>query len=126
MLTVNRVVPSLSAKGLSLTPSASWLNRVERWFGLISQRAIKRGSSISMPQLVKTIGAFIEHYNAETSTFIWVAIAESIFAKLERFSARIFGTQHWPPCRCEGDPGCLSGLQARPVTFGLAVCLGIA
>ena len=40
---------------LHFTPtSASWLNQVERWFGLISQRAIKRGSFDSVAQLVKT------------------------------------------------------------------------
>ena len=80
---------------LHFTPtSASWLNQVERWFGLISQRAIKRGSFDSVAQLVHTINAFIAQYNAATSPFIWVATAESIFDKLERLSARICGTQH--------------------------------
>ena len=80
---------------LHFTPtSASWLNQVERWFGLISQRAIKRGSFDSVAQLVHTINAFTAQYNAATSPFIWVATAESIFDKLERLSARICGTQH--------------------------------
>ena len=80
---------------LHFTPtSASWLNQVERWFGLISQRAIKRGSFDSVAQLVHTIEAFVAQYNASTSPFIWVATAESIFDKLERLSARICGTQH--------------------------------
>ena len=78
---------------LHFTPtSASWLNQVERWFGLLSQRAIKRGSFDSVAQLVKTIESFIEQYNASSSPFIWVATAESIFHKLERLSARICGT----------------------------------
>ena len=80
---------------LHFTPtSASWLNQVERWFGLISQRAIKRGSFNSVAQLVQTIEAFIAHYNASSAPFVWVATADSIFAKLERLSARISGTQH--------------------------------
>ncbi len=80
---------------LHFTPtSASWLNQVERWFGLISQRAIKRGSFDSVPQLVRTIETFIKHHNADTSPFVWGATAESIFAKLEHLSARICGTQH--------------------------------
>ena len=38
---------------LHFTPtSASWLNQVERWFGLLSQRAIKRGSFRSVADLV--------------------------------------------------------------------------
>ena len=78
---------------LHFTPtSASWLNQVERWFGLISQRAIKRGSFDSVAQLVKTIEGFIANHNASASPFIWVATAESIFGKLERLSARICGT----------------------------------
>ena len=78
---------------LHFTPtSASWLNQVERWFGLISQRAIKRGSFDSVPQLIKTIETFIAQYNESAFPFVWVATAESIFNKLERLSARICGT----------------------------------
>ena len=80
---------------LHFTPtSASWLNQVERWFGLISQPAIKRGSVDSVAQRVKTIESFITQYNASSSPFIGVATAESIFDKLERLSARICGTGH--------------------------------
>ncbi len=80
---------------LHFTPtSASWLNQVERWFALISQRAIKRGSFDSVAQLVETIEAFIARHNACASPFVWVATAESIFGKLQRLSARICGTGH--------------------------------
>jgi putative transposase len=30
---------------------SSWLNQVERWFGLITQRAIRRGSFTSVREL---------------------------------------------------------------------------
>ena len=74
---------------LHFTPtSASWLNQVERWFSLISQRAIKRVDSVA--QLVKAIEAFIANHNA--SPFVWAATAESIFSKLEHLSARSCGT----------------------------------
>ena len=56
--------------------------------------SIKRGSFDSVAQLVETIESFIAQYNASSSPFIWVATAESIFAKLERLSARICGTGH--------------------------------
>ena len=80
---------------LHFTPTSdSWLNQVERRFGLISRRAIKRGSFDSVPQLVKTIEAFIEQHNANATPFVWTATAESMFAKLQRLSARICGTQH--------------------------------
>ena len=78
---------------IHFTPtSASWLNLVERWFGLISQRAINRGSFRNVTALVKTINEFIEHYNETAKPFVWVATAESIFAKLERLTTRICGT----------------------------------
>ena len=77
---------------LHVTPtSASRLNQVERGFGLIGQPAIKRGSFNSVTQLVQTIESVIAQYNTSSSPVIWVATAESIFAKLERLSARICG-----------------------------------
>ena len=80
---------------LHFTPtSASWLNQVERWFGFISQRAIKRGSFDNVPQLVSTIETFIDNYNKTATPFVWVAEADSIFAKLNRLTTRINGTVH--------------------------------
>ena len=61
---------------LHFTPTySSWLNQVERWFGLLSQRAIKRGSFRSVPDLVSKIQAFIDRYNASATPFAWVATA---------------------------------------------------
>ena len=74
--------------------SASWLNQVERWFAVISERAIKRGSFDSVPDLVRTIESFIADYNETASPFVWVATADSILGKLERLSNRICGTEH--------------------------------
>ena len=80
---------------LHYTPtSASWLNQVERWFAIISQRAIKRGSFDSVPHLVRTIESFIADYNETSSPFAWTATADSILEKLERLSKRICGTEH--------------------------------
>ncbi len=78
---------------LHFTPtSASWLNQVERWFGLISRRAIKRGSFTSVKQLKQTIEQFIAAYNEEATPFVWVATADSIFSKIQRLTSRITGT----------------------------------
>ncbi len=77
------------------TPTyASWINQVERWFGLITQQAIRRGSFSDVKKLVNKINAYMEHYNAKTSPFVWVAAAESILAKIERLCSIISGTQH--------------------------------
>src|SRR5436305_6362303 len=46
------------------TPTySSWLNQVERWFALITQRAIRRGSFRSVKEVVEQIDSFVQHYN---------------------------------------------------------------
>ena len=80
---------------LHFTPTyASWLNQVERWFGLISQRAIKRGSFRSVKELVEQITEFTDQYNTTSKPFVWVATAQSILDKVERLSTRINRTLH--------------------------------
>ena len=77
------------------TPAyASWLNQVERWFGLITQQAIRRGSFKSVPDLVGRIKRYTEHYNLTSRPFVWTATADSILAKIERLCKVIGGTQH--------------------------------
>lgn len=77
------------------TPTySSWLNQVERWFGLITQRAIRRGSFDSVPDLKRKINEFVEHYNQHPKPFMWTATADSILAKLERLGKVICGTSH--------------------------------
>jgi len=78
---------------IHFTPTySSWLNQVERWFGLITQRAIRRGSFSSVKELVQKIEEFVKHHNRTAKPFIWTATADSIFAKLQRLCERISGT----------------------------------
>ncbi len=77
------------------TPTyASWLNQVERWFGIITQRAIRRGSFSSGKQLTGKINQFVNDYNTTTRPFVWTATADSIIAKVERLGTLISGTAH--------------------------------
>ncbi len=77
------------------TPTyASWINQVERWFGLITQQAIRRDPFSNVRELVNKINAYVERYNAKASPFVWVATAESILAKIERLCSVICGTAH--------------------------------
>ena len=77
------------------TPTyASWLNQVERWFGLVTQRALRRSSVRTVRELVRRIDAFVANYNASARPFAWPASADSILAKLERLQKAISGTQH--------------------------------
>lgn len=80
---------------LHFTPTySSWLNQVERWFGLITQQAIRRGSFDSVKDLIQKIDRFVSHYNTRARPFAWTATAESILAKIERLAKVINGTQH--------------------------------
>jgi putative transposase len=77
------------------TPTyASWLNQVERWFGLITQQAIRRGSFRSVKELIRNIQTFVDHYNEKAAPFIWTATADSIFKKLKRLMSIINDTGH--------------------------------
>ena len=77
------------------TPTyASWLNQVERWFGIITQRAIRRGSFSSVKELIAKIEQFVEAYNKTKAPFNWTATADSILEKLQRLCAQISGTTH--------------------------------
>ena len=52
------------------TPTyASWLNQVERWFELITQRALRRGSFRNIRELIAQIESFIDHYNQSATPF---------------------------------------------------------
>jgi putative transposase len=80
---------------LHFTPTySSWLNQVERWFALITERAIRRNSFTSVRELKQQIELFVQRYNADASPFQWVATAESILQKIERAAKRISATGH--------------------------------
>ena len=49
---------------------ASWLNQVERWFGLLSERAIKRATFHSVPELRQRIMDFTARYNGSSKPFV--------------------------------------------------------
>jgi putative transposase len=77
------------------TPTySSWLNQVERWFGIITQRAIRRGTFRSVHELVEKIDHFVQNYNKNTRPFIWTATADSILEKINRLCEYISGTPH--------------------------------
>ena len=59
------------------TPTySSWLNLVERWFALLSERKIKRASHRSTRQLERDIRAFLNDNNEEPKPFIWTKSAD--------------------------------------------------
>lgn len=70
---------------IHFTPtSASWMNQVEIWFGILHNKRIKRGVFVSVKDLINKIENFIKHYNEKTKPFKWVKTSQEILAKAKR------------------------------------------
>ena len=70
---------------IHFTPtSASWLNQVERFFGLITQNRIRRGIFQSVTELETAIEEYLEHHTADPSPFTWTKSATEILDKVAR------------------------------------------
>jgi hypothetical protein len=79
---------------LHFTPtSASWTNLVERWFRELTDKAIRRGTFVSVPDLIASIEKYLQNHNAEPKPFVWTASADSILAKLQKLKA-VYETLH--------------------------------
>jgi len=77
------------------TPTySSWLNQVEIWFNIITQKAIRRGTFRSVKELVSKIQLFIDQYNKMSKPFMWTATADSILSKIKKLCQNIAGTEH--------------------------------
>lgn len=74
---------------LHFTPThASWLNQVERWFGLLTQRQIKRGRHLSVAALVTAIEDFLAAHNADPKPMRWKKSPDQILSAIGRFASR--------------------------------------
>lgn len=73
--------------------SSSWLNMVERWFGQITQKRIRRGTFKSVQQLIDAINDYLAKYNDQPHKFVWTKDADMILAKIDRCKAAL-GTGH--------------------------------
>jgi transposase len=74
---------------LHFTPTyASWLNLVERFFAMLTDEALRRGSHTSIPQLRQAILDYVEVHNDEGKPFIWTKTADEILDKLREFGER--------------------------------------
>lgn len=74
---------------LHFTPTyASWLNLVERFFGLLTEKALRRGSHTSVAQLRAAILAYVDAHNDKGQPFKWTKTADEILDKMRRFGLR--------------------------------------
>jgi len=69
--------------------SSSWLNMVERWFRELTDKAIRRGVFVSVPDLEKTITEYLAAWNENPRPFIWTATVGEIVEKLARARTKL-------------------------------------
>jgi len=74
--------------------SSSWLNLVERWFGEITSKRIRRGVFVSVDDLENAIQEFLTAWNSDPKPFVWTADADLILGKVARLSKRISRSGH--------------------------------
>jgi transposase len=73
---------------LHFTPtSSSWLNQIERWFAEITRKRIRRGTFLSVRELIGAIEDYIQTYNKNPRPFQWVASASKIIRKVRKYKA---------------------------------------
>ena len=72
---------------MHFTPtSASWLNLVERWFGLLTEKQLRRGVHQSRAELETAIYRYLDVTNEDPKPFVWTKTADQILANVAHFS----------------------------------------
>jgi len=80
---------------LHFTPTGtSWINQVERWFALLTEKQIRRGTHRSTRELERAIRHYLAVYNEDPKPFAWTKTADQILQSLARLCTRISGTGH--------------------------------
>jgi hypothetical protein len=77
---------SVAGQASPLPPAlhSSWLNLVERWFGDLTGKMIRRGVFGSVNELIDAIIEYLKVHNDEPKPFVWTATAESILERVRR------------------------------------------
>jgi len=74
--------------------SSSWLNLVERWFGELTTKKLRRGTHRSVRDLNADIRAWITTCNDDPKPFIWTKTADDILESVARYCTRINESRH--------------------------------
>lgn len=74
--------------------SASWLNLVERWFGELTTKKLRRGVHRSTRALERDIRDWVEQWNQNPRPFVWTKSADEILASVAAYCMRISGAGH--------------------------------
>ncbi len=80
---------------LHFTPtSSSWINLVERWFGELTTKLLRRGAHRSVRALNTDIRQWIDTWNENPRPYVWTKTAEQILNATSRYCQRINQTGH--------------------------------
>jgi len=80
---------------LHFTPtSSSWLNLVERWFGELTSKLLRRGAHRCVRDLNTDIRAWIETWNDDPRPYVWTKTADQILDSIRRYCQRINDSRH--------------------------------
>jgi len=80
---------------LHFTPTgSSWINLVERWFGTLTERQLRRGVHRSTRELEEALRRYVETYNQDPKPFVWTKTADEILAAVARFCKRTSDSGH--------------------------------
>jgi transposase len=80
---------------LHFTPTgASWINLVERWFALLTEKQLRRGTHRSTRELVAAIKEFLALTNEQPKPFMWTKTADQILESVARFCKRTSDSGH--------------------------------
>ncbi len=63
---------------------SSWLNLVERWFGELTRKRVRRGVFVSVADLVAALEEYVAVWNGDPKPLVWTATVDSILQKLKR------------------------------------------
>ena len=74
--------------------SSSWINLVERWFALLTEKQLRRGVHRSTKQLEDAIKRFVSVHNEAPKPFVWTKTADQILESITRFCLRTSDSGH--------------------------------
>jgi hypothetical protein len=81
---------------MHFTPTySSWLNRIERWFAVLTDKQLRRSVHGSVCALEKDIRDWITNWNNDPRPFVWTKTADDIFERLTSYLHRIPGAGHY-------------------------------
>ncbi len=92
---------------------ASWINQVERFFALLTEKQIRRGVHRSTAQLEADIRAFIDAHNANPKPFRWTKSADDILAVPDDFYSELGLAKLISPLRLRGMSAMLTRIKRR-------------